>query len=153
MSRKRTTRPRRPADPVTRMVEMSVAAGQTIGHRSLMMALAAGDPAALGRPEFTRMVTEKMAVAAETGIQVASRLAAAQWGWAGWFGAQAQLGAAAFAANPMTAWQHWLTASTDQAAEISQRLIADATALADASLAPAHRVASANAKRLGRRKR
>lgn len=153
MSRKRTTRRRRPADPLTQMVEMSIAAGQTIGHRSLMLALAAGDPAALGRPEFTRMVTEKMAVAAETGVEVAGQLAAAQWGWAGWFGAQAQLGAAALAANPATAWQHWLKASTDQATEIRQRLIADATALADASLAPAHRVVSANARRLGRRKR
>ncbi|TSD86686.1 hypothetical protein FFK22_021150 [Mycobacterium sp. KBS0706] len=153
MSRKRTTRRRRPADPLTRMVEMTVAAGQTIGHRSLMLAQAAGDPVALGRPEFTRMVTEKMAVAAETGVQVAGQLAAAQWGWAGWFGAQAQLGAAALAANPVTAWQHWLTASTGQAAEIGERLMADATALADASLAPAHRVVSANAKRLGRRKR
>ncbi|MGF6226081.1 hypothetical protein QFZ27_000036 [Inquilinus ginsengisoli] len=118
MSKTRATR-RRPTDPLTLMVEMSVAAGQTIGHRSLMLALAAGDPAALGRPEFTRMVTEKMAVAAETGVQVASRLAAAQWGWAGWFGAQAQLGAAALAASPATTWQHWLTASTGQAAEMA----------------------------------
>ncbi|MGF6226082.1 hypothetical protein QFZ27_000037 [Inquilinus ginsengisoli] len=31
--------------------------------------------------------------------------------------------------------------------------MADAAALADAGLAPAHRVASANAKRLGRKKR
>jgi hypothetical protein len=135
------------------MVEMSIAAGQTIGHRSLMLALAAGDPAALGRPEFTRMVTEKMAVAAETGVEMAGQLAAAQWGWAGWFGAQAQLGAAALAASPATVWQHWLTASTGQAAEISQRLMADAAALADASLTPAHRVVSANARRLSRRKR
>ena len=84
---------------------------------------------------------------------MARRLAAAQWGWAGWFGAQAQLGAPRWAASPATAWQHWLTASTGQAAEIGQRLTADAAALADASLAPAHRVVSANARRLGRRKR
>jgi hypothetical protein len=152
MSKKRTTR-RRPADPLTLMVEMTVAAGQTIGHRSLMLAQAAGDPVALRHPEFTRMMTEKMAVAVETGAEMTRRLAAAQWGWAGWFGAQAQLGAAALAASPAIAWQHWLTASTGQAAEIGQRLMADAAALADAGLTPAHRVASANARRLGRKKR
>lgn len=153
MSSKQTRRRRKPADPVTQMAEMALAAGQTIGHRSLMLAKAAGDPVALAHPEFTRMVAEKMAVAAETGFEVAARLAAAQWGWAGWFGAQAQLGAAALAASPATAWQHWLTASTGQAAEIGQRLMADAAALADAGLAPAHRVVSANARRLGRKKR
>ncbi|MGO4125146.1 hypothetical protein AB4Z01_12145 [Inquilinus sp. YAF38] len=154
MTRKKTTRRRRrPADPMVRMAEMAIAAGQTIGHRSRMMAQAAGDPAALGHPEFTRMVAEKMAVAAETGAEVARRISAAQWGWASWLGAQAQLGAAAWAANPATAWQRWLTASTGQAADIGRRLATDAADLADASLAPAHRVVSANAKRLGRRKR
>lgn len=79
-------------------------------------------------------------------------MVSAQWGWACWFGAQAQLGAAAWAANPATAWQQWLKA-TDQAADLGRRLAADAAALADASLAPAHRVVSANAKRLRRKKR
>ena len=153
MTRKTTTRRGRPADPMVRMAEMAVAAGQTIGHRSLMMALAAGDPAKLGNPEFTRMVAEKMAVAAETGAEVARRMAAAQWGWAYWFGAQAQLGAAAWAANPATAWQHWLKASEDQAADIGRRLATDAADLVDASLASAHRVVSANARRLSRKRR
>jgi hypothetical protein len=40
-----------------------------------------------------------------------------------------------------------------QGAEIGNRLMDDAAALTDASLAPAHRVVSANAKRLGRKKR
>ncbi|WP_225768148.1 hypothetical protein [Inquilinus sp. Marseille-Q2685] len=150
---KRTTRRRRSADPLTQMVEMTVAAGHTIGHRSLMLAQAAGDPVALRHPEFTRMVTEKMAVAVETGAEMTRRLAESQWGWVGWFGVQAQLGAVVLAANPATAWQHWLTASTGQAAAIGQRLMADAAALADAGLAPAHRVASANARRLRRKKR
>lgn len=152
MSRKTATRRRRPIDPMTRMAEMAIAAGHTIGHRSLMLAQAAGDPEALSHPEFTRMVTEKMVVAAETGADVARRMASAQWGWACWFGARAQLGAAAWAANPATAWQQWLKA-TDQAADLGRRLAADAAALADASLAPAHRVVSANAKRLRRKKR
>lgn len=151
MTRKRTRR-RRPADPMIRMAEMAVAAGQTIGHRSLMLAQAAGNPVALGNPEFTRMVAEKMAVAAETGAEVAQRVAAAQWGWAFWFGTQAQLAAAAWT-SPATAWQHWLQSGTDQAADVGRRLAADAAALADASLAPAHRVVSANARRLGRKNR
>lgn len=153
MTRKRTTRRRKPADPLTQMAEMAVAAGQTISHRSLMLARAAGDPVALGHPEFTRMVAEKMAVAAETGVEVAQRLAVAQQGWAGWFGAQAQLGFAALAVHPASAWQHWLKLGLDQSAEIGDRLMADAAALADASLSPAHRVVSANAKRLGRKRR
>ena len=153
MTRKRTTRRRKPADPLIQMAEMAVAAGQTISHRSLMLARAAGDPVALGHPEFTRMVAEKMAVAAETGVEVAQRLAAAQQGWAGWFGTQAQLGFAALAVPPAVAWQHWLKLGLDQSAEIGDRLMADAAALADASLTPAHRVVSANAKRLGRKRR
>lgn len=153
MTSKKTSRRRRRTDPVVRMAEMAVAAGHTIGHRSLMMAQAAGNPTALGHPEFTRMVAEKMAVAAETGAEVARQMAAAQWGWAYWLGAQAQLGAAAWAANPATAWQRWLKASADQAADVGRRLATDAADLTDASLAPAHRVVSANARRLGRRKR
>jgi len=153
MTRKRTTRRRRPADPLTQMAEMAVAAGQTISHRSLMLARAAGDPAALGHPEFTRMVAEKVAVAAETGVEVAQRLVAAQQGWAGWFGAQTQLGFAAWTAHPTAAWQNWMKLGLDQSAEIGRRMMADAAALADASLSPAHRVVSANARRLSRKKR
>jgi hypothetical protein len=155
MSRKRTTRRRSPADPATRMAEMALAAGQTIGHRSLMLAQAAGNPAAMADPEFTRMVAEKMAVAAETGMTVATRMAAAQQAWAGWFGAQLPLGLAALtgAANPVSVWQEWMRLSVSQSAEIGTRLLDDAAALTEASLAPAHRVVSANARRLGRTKR
>lgn len=82
-------------------------------------------------------------------------MATAQHGWAGWMQMQARLGAVTFAAatNPATAWQHWLQFGLSQTAGIGSRLMDDATALADASLSPAHRVVSANAKRLGRRKR
>ena len=153
MTTRRTTRRRTPTNPMIQMTEMAVAAGQTIGHRSLMMAQAAGDPVAMGDPEFTRMMSEKMAVMAETGANVATQMATAQHGWAGWFSAQTQLGFAAMASDPVTAWQRWMQLGMTQGAEIGTRLMDDASALADASLSPAHRVVSANAKRLGRKKR
>ncbi|MDR6292701.1 hypothetical protein E9232_005241 [Inquilinus ginsengisoli] len=152
MTKRRTTR-RTPANPMVQMTEMAVAAGQTIGHRSLMMAQAAGDPVAMGHPEFTRMLAEKMAVVAETGAKVATQMATAQHGWAGWFGAQAQLGFAAMTSDPVTAWQRWMQLGMTQGAEIGNRLMDDAAAITDASLSSAHRVVSANAKRLGRKKR
>lgn len=152
MSPSKRRRRRKPIDPITRMTEMALAAGHTIGHRSVMLAQAAGDPVALRHPEFTRMIAEKMAVAAETGNEVARQIATAQWGWASWFGAQAQLRAAEWLANPATAWQRWVMANTEQAAHIGQRLAKDATDLADASLKPAHRVVSANSRRLSRKK-
>lgn len=152
--KRKSRRAAAPAHPMTRLAEMAVAAGETIGHRSLMLAQATGNPLAMADPEFTRMVTEKMAVAAETGADIATRMAALQQGWAGWMQRQAGLGVSALAAaaNPATAWQHWFQLGLDQSAEIGSRLMGDAAALADASLAPAHRVVSANARRLGRPK-
>jgi hypothetical protein len=113
--------------------ETWLASGRTIAHRSRMLAEAAGDPAALGHPEFSRMGSEKVAAGAEAAIALAAALPALQFRWATWWldqGFRAPF--AIFAAHQLFARQ--------------------GIEMAMAALRPVHRTAAGNARRLHRRK-
>ena len=113
--------------------ETWLASGRTIAHRSRMLAEAAGDPVALGHPEFSRMGSEKIAAGAEAAVALAAALPALQYRWAAWWldhGFRAPF--AIFAAQQLFARQ--------------------GIEMATAALRPVHRTASGNARRLHRRK-
>jgi hypothetical protein len=113
--------------------ETWLAAGRTIAHRSRMLAEAAGDPVALGHPEFVRMGSEKIAAGAEAALALAAAFPALQYRWAVWW-----LGQGFRAPSAIIAAQ--------------QSFAREGIALATAALRPVHRAASGNARRLDRRK-
>jgi hypothetical protein len=86
--------------------EMLTASGQVIGHRVTRMAVAGPKPSARDRREFTRMGSEKLQAAGQSGWAMAAQM---QTAW----------------------WRSWMQ-------------------LMLAGLAPVHRTATANARRLGR---
>ncbi|MES2937431.1 MAG: polyhydroxyalkanoate granule-associated phasin [Pseudomonadota bacterium] len=106
--------------------EMLLASGQVIGIRVGRMAAAGSRPSAGDRKEFTRMVSEKVAAAGQSGWGVAAQL---QSTWA-------QL----WVRN----WEQWLRGE----AATAPRWDAHAAQLAHAALRPVHRAATANARRL-----
>lgn len=113
--------------------ELAMAVPQVVGHRVTRMALAGGQPSPRDQREFQRMVDEKSAAFAES--------------W------QA-MGAAALRANQQLAltmwsscWTPWSKSSaTPQAA--ARRWQQAAMGVLGTGLAPVHRRAVANAKRL-----
>ena len=113
--------------------ETWLASGRTIAHRSRMLAEAAGDPVALGHPEFSRMGSEKIAAGMAAAAAVAGALPAMQYRFGMWWLDQ---GFRTFAG--MLAAQ--------------QSFAREGIELATAALRPVHRTASGNARRLHRRK-
>jgi hypothetical protein len=112
--------------------ETWLASGRTIAHRSRMLAEAAGDPAALGHPEFSRMGSEKIAAGVEAAAALAAALPALQYRWVAW----------------------WLDPGFRTVAAIfaaQQAFARDGIEMATAALRPVHRTASGNARRLNRR--
>jgi hypothetical protein len=135
--------------------ETWLASGRTIAHRSRMLAAAAGDPAALGHPEFSRMGSEKLAAALEASARLAATLPALQLRWGAWWVDQGWATAAMFAARPqdLARSQAALLGSflaIQQSFTIA--LARDGIEMATAALRPVHRTASGNARRLHRRK-
>lgn len=113
----------------TRTAEMLLASGQVIAMRVTRMAAAGASPTARDRKEFLRMGSEKLQAGAQSTLAVA-----AQWQAMGW-----QLWA--------RGWQQWL-ALLGGAAARAVPLHAQLPRLAQAALAPVHRTATANARRL-----
>jgi hypothetical protein len=106
--------------------EMLLSSGQVIGTRLDRMARAGHNPSARDRREFTRMGTEKVKAAADSGLAVAARLQSANY-------------------ELMTrAWQQWFANQT--------RLSSETARLVGAALGPVHGAATANARRLSRAK-
>lgn len=108
---------------------LSMAAPQVVAHRLGRMAAAGPGLSARDRREFTQMGAEKVAAFWES------------WAAMGWAALQAQQ-------------RMWLAAFTTpwRAAVTPARLSADALRIASQGLAPVHRRAVANARRLGRTK-
>lgn len=111
----------------TQTVGLSLAAPMVVAHRLQRMAASGLNPNARDRREFTRMGAEKVAAFWES------------WAAMGWAAVQAQqqMWLAAFSAP-------WRSVATPS------RLAADTMRIASRGLAPVHRRAVANAKRLGR---
>ena len=98
-----------------------------------MLAEAAGDPVALGHPEFSRMGSEKIGAGIEAAVALAAAFPAMQYRIGMWWFDQ---GFRAFGA--MLAAQ--------------QAFAREGIEMATAALRPVHRTASGNARRLYRRK-
>lgn len=130
--------------------EMMFAVPQVIAHRTARMLAAGHTPSRRDQREFMRMGSEKVAAANEAwrdmGLQLMQQnqkmaLSVMQAWWQGW---------AALMMAPMT------MLSTNRRTRLgpsSQQLQRAATQVLSAGLAPVHRRAVANAKRLGRSRR
>lgn len=136
-SRKRQRR----STPAQRMaqqaVELSFAAPQVVGHRLLRMAAAGSTPSARDQKEFTRMGTEKVLAFWQSWGAMWLQVAQAQM-------AMAQ-GVAAMAMAP------WLGGRG--AAALRREMGGLGVKVLAAGLAPVHRAAVGNARRLGRGRR
>lgn len=117
--------------------ELALAVPQVVAHRIMRMALAGPKPSARDRKEFQSMVAEKQAAFAQSWTEMAQQTMRAQQ---------------AFAASMMRA--AWSPASWGAPATRSLLSQAQASALGilGKGLAPVHRKAVANAKRLRRTK-
>lgn len=147
-------------DTAARAGETALAAAEVIGKRSRLIGEALADPRKLADPELTTMVSEKVEAAQASGSAMARGLPAAARAGQLWLSRQRRLAteaalAAARPRPPLHLLQLWgrlgwrsLEAFVD-AAQAAAHGAARATA---AGLAPIHRKATRNAKRL-RRKR
>ena len=132
--------PRRPrkTPPVARQAaELAVAVPQVIAHRLTRLALAGPTPSARDRKEFRRMGAEKAAAFAESWNAMATGM---------------------LEANPtlMVSFMRgfWSPPSAKRSATSAARQVGRAvTGIVQKGLAPVHRCAVANAKRLSRTKR
>jgi hypothetical protein len=136
--------------------EMTVAAAQTIGFRSLKMAQAAGDPVALADPEFTRMGQEKVEASIESlqaiahalydlgeavGALTAGQSHCLYRAWAQMVRCTSPLEAALVQQRTIEASLYSLSAT-------SARMVQAASKLVGAGMYPLHKKAAANARRL-----
>ncbi|HEY9063756.1 MAG TPA: polyhydroxyalkanoate granule-associated phasin [Burkholderiaceae bacterium] len=118
----------------TQAAELALAAPQVVAQRLARMAVAGTKPSARDRREFHRMGAEKAAAFAESWTAMAQQAARANQ---------------ALAANFWrTAWSPLTLAQLSMNAALLQSA---ALGVLSKGLAPVHRTATANAKRLGRR--
>ena len=140
--------------------EMMLASGQVIGHRSQRLLAAGHFPSAPDRREFSLMGQEKIAAAMESSQALA--LSGARM--------TQQLGAIAFqqmltsatgmmslagsrtAAQVMARQSRLVRETLTGSAAVTAKLSRSAAQVADRTLTPVHARATANAKRLGRRR-
>ncbi|MGQ9366258.1 phasin family protein [Azospirillum sp. ST 5-10] len=139
--------------------ELGVAAARTIGYRTAMLAGAMQDPQALVDPEFVRMGAEKVEAAAESATALAAGIADLQDAWMALLTGPAQAAALAVGGvgacrtpfDLLDVQRRWMEESIASGMAAGLRFAEAAAALGGAALAPMHRRASANARRLERR--
>lgn len=140
--------------------EIGIAAPHTIAHRTGMIAAAFGDPAAAADPEFRRMVQEKVQAGADGALAAVLHSSALLNPMMTWAGEQMRLNARL--ASELTAcrlpidlWAAQLRYSQDtagNAAAIGSRVSEAIAEVLVAGTRPMHRAATANARRLRRKK-
>ena len=139
--------------------EMLLASGQVIGHRVGRMAAAGPNPSAADRREFTLMGTEKVAASAasssamvmhlmEDNFRIAQRMFKAQVGIASAFASLVTSPTAAHA----RARQAALTTALRQQPVTAESVSKSAARLATLGLAPIHAAATANSRRLKKKR-
>ena len=137
---RRMTRRRPASNPsqrlATQSLELAFAAPQVVAQRLTRMALAGPSPSARDRREFTQMGSEKVLAFYHSWAAMWTQAMQSQWQLA------LALSNAALAGTP-----HAASASATRAAN------ATATRILAAGLAPVHRKAVSNARRLSRAKR
>jgi hypothetical protein len=129
--------PRRRSSKLIRHTgELALAAPAVVAHRLGRLAIAGGSPSVQDRREFTRMVFEKPVAFGEAWLAMSLRAWEAQ-----------QL----LALAAMRAWSlPWGAASSSRS--ITRAFEAAAMRVTAAGLAPLHAAATANVRRLGRRR-
>jgi hypothetical protein len=138
--------------------ELAAASAKTIAHRGVLIAKAMGSPVSVSGPEFARMSDEKSAVALESSAAMMGKLPEFNRILMDlWFrqlqrSASSALAFAACRSVPAAAAVGMRAAEALASEVISAgiRLTRSSQHVADAGLTPIHRVASANAARLGR---
>ncbi len=127
-------RRRRPAPLAATLTELAVAVPQVVGHRVARMALAGAVPSERDRREFAGMVLEKQLAFAQS--------------WQAMFAAALETQQAV-----AEAWLAAATGRTDIAARAAHRAHQASATVLSVGLAPLHRKAVANARRLGKARR
>lgn len=138
--------------------ETALAASRTIARRHDLMAEAMGDPWRLANPEFSRMVTEKIAATTEAGLASLARAQVPVAAIDRWLRTQGEIAMAAWVeASRLTltprSFGLWLTLtqrSVESSAVLAQAVAGVGAAMARAGLDPFHRATAANARRLER---
>lgn len=141
-------RPRRRSASAVKLAELALAVPQVVGHRVARMAAAGPWPGARDRREFHAMGAEKISAFNESWLAMAMQAWRAQWAlatsMASWWWLPARGGWSA-SRGPRPGLMPW--------PQGWQRWSADSARVLDHGLAPVHRRAMANAKRLGRLKK
>lgn len=119
------------------MAALQMAVPQVVAHRVTQMALAGARPSAGDRAEFNLMVAEKQAAFMQSWAAM----------WMEGLRSQQRM-----AWSLTTAWRSPLSASGLGPAALQQRLLREGAQVLSHGLAPVERKATANAKRLGRKK-
>jgi hypothetical protein len=128
-------RRRRSKSLAVQTVELAVAVPQVLAHRAMRMAAAGASPSAHDRKEFQRMGSEKVAAFAESWNAMALQT----------FRANQQLALSYM----QSLWFPWMRRRSSASKQLSNA----ALGILGKGMAPIHRRALANAKRLGRPKR
>lgn len=116
--------------------ELAIAAPQVIARRLTQMAVAGANPTARDQREFKQMGAEKVVAFSEAAMAM---------------GASALRSQQAFATAMLrNAWMPWLYANPLQPKRASKTLFDDSVRMMSMGLAPIHRKAVANAKRLNK---
>ena len=128
---------------LARSIELGIAAPAVIAMRTARMIAAGSSPNRSDRREMTRMATEKVLAFGEAWLAMAMRQQRAQveWSlalWRAWFA-------------PLTLAGRWM--SMAGAASLSRQVARSQADVLVRGMAPLHRVATANARRLSRRRR
>lgn len=138
--------------------EMGVAAAQTIGYRTAMMAAATANPIDFANPEFVRMGAEKVEALLEAGHAVAKGIGEMQLAWMTLMQGQARAamtlaGGLGQIRGPMDVaalQQRAVTETVEAGINATLYLVESAAALTRAGMTPAYRKVRANARRLAR---
>jgi hypothetical protein len=139
---------------------MALAAAEVIDKRSRIIGEALADPRKLGDPELTTMVTEKVEASHDAGIAVSRYLPAAARAGRHWLSRHQRIAAeaASAAARPrapshlLQLWARLGWRSLEAFLAAAQDAAHIGTRAAGAGLAPLHRTATRNAKRLKRKR-
>jgi hypothetical protein len=138
--------------------EMQLAAARTIGLRVPMIAAAMRDPRLLADPELALMVKEKIDAAGLVAAAAAPELALPAVHAARWMSQQAALWSRALTdvgtLSQGNAWARWQKVGEGMAlinGAYVAAMVGTMAELGRVTLAPVHKAATANARRLGRR--
>lgn len=137
--------------------EMGLAAAQTIGYRTAMLAAAMQDPSKLANPEFIRMGSEKVEAVVEAVQEMAEGVAELHHAWYAFWAGQARiaaglmggLGAVRSPGEVVGLFEDSMNAGINAGLCFAE----SAASLAGAGLGPFHTKTRANARRLRRRRR